>query len=493
MYKCIAVFTIVAFQLLCRGAGASNLRVVEVTVFNGIMERVNGLSVAAVAELCVEAIDDVGHKSYSPFERCCLLNRMASLVFDFGFLKVASDVRRDYPNGGAKIVDSLLRLVGACEKVVELRYNALPGGARRSIAAKFKRILETQLVDNGRKLDEKMLTVCSDVDGLLLIQCARQFATVLLQGEMALCHGNGAGRCAETFYGESRRVYRPRNPWCVFPSSSLYGVVSSLGSACAAGCQASLFDTKLSDAVASFGRRYNGLADLLDLTWLPADVRTDVRIAVECCMRHRLHSAVFSGTQAAYDQSIGDVLHWVWSNAKGFRDWDYMDSANWGMGFTAKEEPLHRFWSWTTRVFNVWGSDNLDRLVAEAAVHCEEFDQIAFDHAAYGDYRLVFAWLVMREYAYRARGQNAEAPAIRLSPQAGESVFRLVRCDEWSALDVEHLLSMCLYLGGITWSSVQHDLFPVLRPMWFEHHKDLARVLELRRHPDPKRVGRGRF
>ncbi|MDR2464180.1 MAG: hypothetical protein LBD36_00985, partial [Holosporales bacterium] len=108
---------------------------------------------------------------------------------------------------------------------------------------------------------------------------------------------------------------------------------------------------------------------------------------------------------------------------------------------------------------------DLTQLLAEAAAHLNEFDQIAFNQGAYGDYRLIFTWLVMREYAYSRRGDGAQAPPCCFSPEDGKSVFRLVFHQVLSFQNMYQLVTICRCLDGPTRSAVLRDSDRLRKPM----------------------------
>jgi hypothetical protein len=105
--------------------------------------------------------------------------------------------------------------------------------------------------------------------------------------------------------------------------------------------------------------------------------------------------------------------------------------------------------------------EKLDTLLAEAEEHRKMFDQIAFKQGAYGDFHLLFTWLVMRGYAYRYRDRNAEVESCPFDPPKGRSVFRLVPTsgDQY----IRQLFAICRSLGGDTWADLQRDFSCVLQ------------------------------
>jgi hypothetical protein len=105
--------------------------------------------------------------------------------------------------------------------------------------------------------------------------------------------------------------------------------------------------------------------------------------------------------------------------------------------------------------------EKLDTLLAEAKEHRKMFDQIAFTQGAYGDFHLLFTWLVMREYAYRYRDRNAKVESCPFDPPKGKSVFRLV--PDWEYQYIRQLFAICRRLGGDTWDVLQRDIAGVLQ------------------------------
>jgi hypothetical protein len=477
MYKCIAVFTIVAFQLLGRGACASNLREAPAEEFYRIMAHVDSLSVAKLAELCVDASCDVANERYSQFECCCSLNRMASLVSAHGLLNVLDNVRHDCPERGAKIINRILNFVEDGWTVFNLRYESPPVRSWGALRCEFLDILNMPLVDGSRKLDERMVAVCHDVEGLLLNECSGRLADALLYGDMALCHDDGARHCAEEFYEKSRRAHRRRAPGRVFLAGHLGDVAAQIEAAHSWRYRPHRDNPAVFESVRSFGKRYRNPGDLLTMRGVPPDVRDDVRLIVEHSIRERLCWAVFPGTKSAYNRSIGDVLNSVWlgdphhhirlDGPTFLRLRSYDDGG----------APLHRFWCWTNEVLAVADLDDLIPLLDEAIGYCADFDQIAFKQGAYGDYRLVLTWLVMREYVYSRRGDRAQAPPCCFSPKTGESVFRLLRNNVLSVRNIRQLLAICRYLGGWAWDAMQRDSDFLLQPTGPECDNSVALIL----------------
>jgi hypothetical protein len=452
------------------------------------MDHVDSLPEADVVKRLVEVIGDIEYKRCSPFERCCLLNRMASLVSAHGLLKVLDSVRLADPEGGTRIVDGVLDWMRHCRWVAEFRFDASPPRYFESLGDEFKRVLETLLVDGSIRHDERVLTVCADVDGLLLIRCADEFARVLLECEMALCQDDRAGACAEKFYGESRQAYQLHNPIAAFQSDRP-GVFSRLSGASSYWDHRSCrYRVAVAEALASFGNRWQGPADLLTMHGVPDAVRAQVRFAVECGIREGLCLAVFPGTKTAYNQSIGKVLGSVWSRVRSYRDWWKLRYVTPAGDATDEDDPIHRFWRWTNEVLRIKNVDALTQLLAEAAAHLSEFDQIAFDQCAYGDCYLVFTWLVMREYVYSRRGDLARTPPCCFSPKRGESVFRLTSFYGLLGRDLRQLLTICRRLGGSTWDAIRRYSKGDLLPRLMACDKASANALEELLHTDPQNV-----
>jgi hypothetical protein len=396
---------------------------------------------------------------------------MASFVSTDGLLKVLDAVRREFPaEMSTKIISGILQLVRECGTVVVLRYDRPPVVDANSIVKEFIDILNMKSVDGTRNLKEHMLTVCADVDGLLFTQCATRWASVLLaeHGEgMVLCGGSDARRCAEKFYDESRRAYRFTKPMKVFPSRSPYGAISRLGTQGPWVLRRNRYDAAVAAQFA--GGVYKSLNDLLTMPEVTV-TGPQLKQAMTDCLRERLCLAVFPGTRAAYDQPIGDVLRSACAAPPSLRSWGEPNAAEpyrlacsapqigrgWRKPAAAKpyrvvahdDDPFHRFWCWTVDVLNAASQTRLEQLVAEAAAHRELFDQIAFEQCAYGDYRLVVTWQILREYAYRYGCNRANVPACWLDSPPSVSAFRLVSIAWWSARSVRQLFAVCNALGG---------------------------------------------
>jgi hypothetical protein len=400
---------------------------------------------------------------------------MASFVSTDGLLKVLDAVRRDFPEEGPKIIDGILQLVRACGPVVALRYYEVPGVDANSIVDEFIGILNMQSVDGTRNLNEHMLTVCADVEGLLFTQCATRWASVLLaaNGEgMVLCGGDGAGRCAEKFYEESRQAYRLTKPVRVFRASPPYGAISQIGTQGHWERRHGIYNAAVARRCARFVDECKRPTDLLTLPGVTADDR-ELQQAVTDYFRERLCLAVFPGTQNAYCQPMGDVLRLAYSTPKRIRSWDEDFVVRLCRVVYHDDDPFHRFWCWTVEVLNAKSRESLTPLLAEAAAHRMLFDQIAFDQCAYGDYRLVYTWLVMREYAYRYGDNRAQVPPCWLdSPPDASAFSSLAGLSRLPVRHVSKLFSICGMLGGEPWRALLADKYVYGR--WLRMDKDLA-------------------
>jgi hypothetical protein len=197
--------------------------------------------------------------------------------------------------------------------------------------------------------------------------------------------------------------------------------------------------------------------------------------------------AVFPGTQAAYDKPMGDVLDLIWSSAQSVRDWRCRRFAEPAMVVKHTDDPLHRFWCWTNEVLAAADWDDLPTVFFETAVYFEEFDQIAFKQCAYGNYRLIFTWLVLRDDVYRVRYDCAEVPPCPFSPQNGESVFRLLQYGWLPATDIHQLLAICRLFDGRTWAAVQRDS-AILLQIFGARAQSLSDALVELQHTEPKDV-----
>jgi hypothetical protein len=197
--------------------------------------------------------------------------------------------------------------------------------------------------------------------------------------------------------------------------------------------------------------------------------------------------AVFPGTQAAYDKPMGDVLELIWSSAQSVRNWRLRRFTDPDMLFGNTDDPLHRFWCWQDDVFDARCADDLLTVFCEAAVYFEEFDQIAFKQCAYGNYRLIFTWMVIRENLYRVCADFAELLPCPFSPQNGESVFRLLKYGWWPATDIHQLLAICRLFDGRTWEAVQRDS-AILSQIFGARSQSLSDALVELQHTEPKDV-----